>query len=720
MTDRNRTAVIAAFVLMATSVHAPAQIPLGSEFRVDTRGSAESGPRSVNVAVPPDGDFVVAWQVGSPVDIEVVARRFGASDAVGPEFLVPTYTTNSQFQSAVDIDDAGNFNVVWLDPYRGIFGQRFAASGTRRGGEFEVAAAIAFVTQDKPDIALAPGGGFVVVWSRQSQTSHGIVGRRYDSSGVPSGTEFQVNSTTTNPFYQQQYPSVAADRDGNFVVVWVRSNLGTSWVLGRRFTADGTPQGADFAVSSGVFMYGIHLHPRVARTPEGSFVVVWSYTDSQEWGDVLARRFTANATPVGSDFRVNEYTTSVLSAQHTPDVDVDADGDFVITWTSQTGQDGDREGVFGRRFDSSGVPGSEFRLSTYTTGTQWNTSVSSDSAGNFVVAWVSNDQNGVDGVFAQRYAGGLSAAALTVDGAAGPTSDGNGVFEAGETVTVAPAWLNANFGTQTFAGTVSSFTGPGTPGDPTYAIADGSASYGTVASGATATCAESADCFALGTSVPSTRPGTHWDATFREEIAPANLGAAKNWSLHVGDSFTDVPRASGFYRFVETVLHRGITAGCGATQFCPAGSTTRDQMAVFVLAAKDGGLNTPPACTTPVFNDVPASSPFCPWIEELARRGVVAGCGGGNYCPSAAVSREQMAVFTLLTKEPGVTPPACGTPMFSDVPASSPFCRWIEELARRNVVTGCGGGNYCPAAAVTREQMAVFISATFGLTLYGP
>ena len=58
--------------------------------------------------------------------------------------------------------------------------------------------------------------------------------------------------------------------------------------------------------------------------------------------------------------------------------------------------------------------------------------------------------------------------------------------------------------------------------------------------------------------------------------------------------------------------------------------------------------------------------------------------------------------------------------MFTDVPPSSPFCRWVEELARRGVVSGCGGGAYCPGAAVTREQMAVFLSVTFGLTLYGP
>jgi hypothetical protein len=78
-----------------------------------------------------------------------------------------------------------------------------------------------------------------------------------------------------------------------------------------------------------------------------------------------------------------------------------------------------------------------------------------------------------------------------------------------------------------------------------------------------------------------------------------------------------------------------------------------------------------------------------------------------------------MAVFVLRTLDPALDPPACTTPMFGDVPASSPYCRWIEELARRGVVTGCGGGNYCPAASVTREQMGVFLSATFGLTLYG-
>jgi hypothetical protein len=39
---------------------------------------------------------------------------------------------------------------------------------------------------------------------------------------------------------------------------------------------------------------------------------------------------------------------------------------------------------------------------------------------------------------------------------------------------------------------------------------------------------------------------------------------------------------------------------------------------------------------------------------------------------------------------------------------------------RNSVTAGCGGGNYCPGNPVTRGQMAVFLTTTFGLTLYGP
>ena len=54
-------------------------------------------------------------------------------------------------------------------------------------------------------------------------------------------------------------------------------------------------------------------------------------------------------------------------------------------------------------------------------------------------------------------------------------------------------------------------------------------------------------------------------------------------------------------------------------------------------------VSVPPA--TPTFNDVPASDPAFQFIEALAASGITAGCGGGNFCPDATLTRRQMAVF---------------------------------------------------------------------------
>jgi hypothetical protein len=311
---------------------------------------------------------------------------------------------------------------------------------------------------------------------------------------------------------------------------------------------------------------------------------------------------------------------------------------------------------------------------------------------------------------------GPAALALDAHSVAGNTGNENGVLEPGEAVSVEPAWHNGTTAAVTTAASASGFAGPA---GAVYSIADSSANYGTAAPGATNDCfSATGDCYLLSVSDPASRPAAHWDTTFSETLA---VGGGQTWSLHVGGSFSDVPNTSPYYRFVETLFHRGVTGGCSTTAYCPASLASREQMAVFVLAAKQGPGLAPAACTTPLFADVPASSPFCSWVEELARRGVVGGCSAGLYCPGDPVTREQMAVFALKTLDPTLTPPACSPPnLFTDVPETSPFCSFIEELANRGVVSGCGGGNYCPGSSVTREQMAVFIGVSFGLTLYGP
>jgi hypothetical protein len=85
---------------------------------------------------------------------------------------------------------------------------------------------------------------------------------------------------------------------------------------------------------------------------------------------------------------------------------LDGAGNFVVTWRSYDHQDGDYAGIFGRRFDPAGNSTGEFQVNTYTTGWQEWSSVSMDAAGNFVIAWQSEDGeegDGETGIIAQRF-----------------------------------------------------------------------------------------------------------------------------------------------------------------------------------------------------------------------------------------------------------------------------------------------------------------------------
>jgi streptogramin lyase len=303
--------------------------------------------------------------------------------------------------------------------------------------------------------------------------------------------------------------------------------------------------------------------------------------------------------------------------------------------------------------------------------------------------------------------------AVDGQGVAGSTSDVNGVLEPGETVQVAPSWKNTSAIPQSFTGTASNLTGPA---GPTYAVDDGSADYGTVSAGAVGDCGANGDGYLM--TVSGARPSAHWDATFTESLS-SNL-ATKDWTLHVGLSFPDVPTSNLFYSFVENLFHNGVTGGCGSGDYCPTSSVTRAQMAIFLLKAKFGAGHVPPPATGTVFSDVAVGDFAAAWIEQLAAFQITGGCGGGNYCPGNPVTRAQMAVF-LLKAEHGsaYSAPAC-TGIFADVQCASTFADWIEQLAAEGITGGCGGGNYCPGDPNTRGQMAVFLVKTFGLQLYGP
>ena len=248
-------------------------------------------------------------------------------------------------------------------------------------------------------------------------------------------------------------------------------------------------------------------------------------------------------------------------------------------------------------------------------------------------------------------------------------------------------------------GTAASVTGSGIPADATVIVGGRAASDVDVAG------------TQVGFTIPALPPGTLNDVVVTDPADGRFGRISRAWLA----DFTDVPQSQPFHAYVESLVRAGVTAGCGAGNYCLASAVTRAQMAVFLLKAEHGPSYTPPPATGTVFGDVSAGAFAAAWIERLAAEGITGGCGGGDYCPSSPVRRDQMAVF-LLKAEHGSSyvPPGCAG-MFADVACPSAFADWIERLAAEGVTSGCGGGDYCPSSPVTRGQMAVFLVKTFSL-----
>jgi len=355
---------------------------------------------------------------------------------------------------------------------------------------------------------------------------------------------------------------------------------------------------------------------------------------------------------------------------------------------------------------------------------------------------------------------------LAVDPASIGNSDGDGLLEPFETVAVGPSWqqkvtrkcivvlgrtiCTGSTGSGDFGCTGNliekahpvSLTGP-IGGD--YVVQGSALSYGFGIGGT------SSGDYSIYVSAPTGRPAPHWDATFTEELTP--LAKSKSWTIHIGDSFWDVPRSNPFYKKVETLFHSGITAGCAPGAFCPDALLSRSDIAVFVARGlAKGGANIPASGTigdqsyncvadgASLFRDVAPTDAFCKHFHYLAAQNVMPGCGDSSECPSQLLSRLEMAetVARAIVSPKGDAgvperygpDPVTGLSYsceaataelhFKDADTSNPLCPFVHFLWAKGVVAGCGPDTFCSGGDITRGEMAKFLVNAFELKLYGP
>jgi hypothetical protein len=399
------TAIVSAVACFAVSSGAMAQASrVGGEFQVNTTTPGDQDEPKVGRSE--NGSFVVAWTSADQSGHGVFAQRFASSGApLAAEFQINVYTFDEQYVRGVAVDGDGDFVVVWTSFSQdgsdyGIFARRFNSAGSPLAAEFQVST-FTVGAAENASIAMKLDGAFVIAWGETGRdgSSGGIFARRFDSAGVAQGGGDTLVNTYTSG--DQDDPSVGIAGDGSFVVTWTDASgldgLGRG-VFARRFTSSGAAAGGHFQISTYTLLG--QLASRVAVNSGGSFVVAWQSPNDGDLYGVFARRFDPAGVASGREFLVNTYTTAF---QAIPVATINDDGAFVIVWQSSF-LDGFGEGVFARRFDAAGVPesGRELQVNSFTTGNQNQPAIGGDAAGDFVVAWHSDGQDG-GGIFAQQF-----------------------------------------------------------------------------------------------------------------------------------------------------------------------------------------------------------------------------------------------------------------------------------------------------------------------------
>jgi hypothetical protein len=402
---RGLVASLLALAFGAGAAHA-ALVPLGGEIQVNTTTAEyQSSP---DVAMDGAGNFVVVWMGGEFLgNRDIFAQRYDASGTpLGNEFQVNTFTSGAQAFPQVAMDADGDFVVVWKSDGQfppsisSIIGRRFDNTGAPVGEEFLISDELnAF----DPNVAMEADGDFLVAWNGAPVGGDFFAGnlytRLYDSAGTPRTSS--VPLVPLSPFAADT-PGVTATPGGDWIVAWlaVAFDFSRADTLAQRLDADGNRVGPEVVVQVPPNNGG-----QDTCVAAGSDRIVVSWQDNAGDGSVHARLFDGGFAPLSGDLLISTFTGVVTQE---PDCAMDGDGNFVVSWTEREETNPSRDGsgatVMARAFDLDGNPvGAEIVVNTTAPGFQTDAHLAMSPDGRLAVAWRGPRSDDSSDVFAQVY-----------------------------------------------------------------------------------------------------------------------------------------------------------------------------------------------------------------------------------------------------------------------------------------------------------------------------
>lgn len=324
----------------------------------------------VDVAASVSGTFVATWtDHSSSADGDgtaIKARIFNifGNGITGTDFQVNTDTTGDQSGSKIVTLNTGGFVIAWTTASDATDGsgtaikmQSYTFDGIKIGGEKLVNSTFAD-DQHRLSMAALDGGGFVIGWqtdnSAQDGTGSAIKFQIFDNAGDAVGFEQLAN---TQGAADQVFPSVAALKNGGFVMVWSTNDSSQDSdglaVKGQIFDKDGAKQGDEFLVNT--TSDGNQQNTEVEALSDGGFIVSWTTPDSSgsPYADLAAQEFNADGDKIGNEFLINQEQANTQNSQA---IAANTTGGYTAVWTNLDGiQDGSGSAIKSQHFENSPI-----------------------------------------------------------------------------------------------------------------------------------------------------------------------------------------------------------------------------------------------------------------------------------------------------------------------------------------------------------------------------
>ncbi|MBK9332130.1 MAG: T9SS type A sorting domain-containing protein [Ignavibacteria bacterium] len=317
------------------------------------------------------------------------------------DFRVNDDTTNqSQYSAKSGVDGQGNFVLTWTDNRNGrsnVYCQRFNSLGGFLGSNFKVN--INPDTSLLPDIAVAKNGKFAVCWldvNNNLTIVTKVKCRIFSKIGTPLTDEIIINDSLGQI---NVGPSICVNITNEFFITWSQKDI-----LFQKIDSDGNKIGSNQKVNDDSGNY-THKNPDITVRNDGSFIIVWNDTrppGMDNADDIYMQIYDKLGNKVGVNQMVNDDLVNT-NQQIAPKISSDSTGNFVIAW-SDNRLDNSHGEVFAQRYNNSGIKtGQNFRVTN--SSLQFGKGVAGINMkpnGDFIIGW-SEFRPNIPQCYFQRY-----------------------------------------------------------------------------------------------------------------------------------------------------------------------------------------------------------------------------------------------------------------------------------------------------------------------------